>query len=417
MKIIMKRSISLIVVVLLILISLSACSKNDTAPNPENKEVSLENKQQESKGKTNRNYLFLVRKDRKYGLYNPESGWLVEPEYEYIGPFSEERAVVKKDDRYGYIDKSGRLVIDVIFDFAQDFSEGLAAVRFNGKYGYIDKDGNFVIEPQYEHAGSFSEGVAKVEPPNELWSYISKDGKTVLETDYALVGDFHDGLAYVQVSYTYGYIDKRGKMVIEPKTPGYTQDLPPYDFSEGFGIMKIEKEDDTIVRVFVDKNGEILGGLEFNIAYPFSEGLAYADGGYIDQTGRYVLTEADLPPDSRFSRGGKLFFELKRYEEAVKVYEKLVSRNPDDLNYRYKLACAYGLNNEQEKSIEILEDINKKTPGMLYIVKKLGHAYDQRKDFRKARAYFNYAIRLDPNDMLIRSRLEEYNKYLNYLSY
>jgi len=76
-----------------------------------------------------------------------------------------------------------------------------------------------------------------------------------------------------------------------------------------------------------------------------------------------------------------------------------------------------GLNNEQEKSIEIMEDINKKTPGMLYIIKKLGHAYDQRKDFRKARAYFNYAIRLDPNDTLIRSRLEEYNKYLSYLGY
>ncbi|SNX54482.1 serine/threonine-protein kinase [Thermoanaerobacterium sp. RBIITD] len=112
---------------------------------------------------------------------------------------------------------------------------------------------------------------------------------------------------------------------------------------------------------------------------------------------------------------GKLLLELKRYDEATKVYEKLVSRNPDDLNYRYKLACAYGLNNEQEKSIEILEDINKKTPGMLYIVKKLGHAYDQRKDFKKARAYFNYAIRLDPNDTLIRSRLEEYSKYLSYL--
>jgi len=114
---------------------------------------------------------------------------------------------------------------------------------------------------------------------------------------------------------------------------------------------------------------------------------------------------------------GKLYFELKRYDEAVKVYEKLVSRNPDDLNYRYRLACAYGLNNEQEKSIKILEDINRKTPGMLYIVKKLGHAYDQIKDFKKARAYFNYAIRLDPSDTLIRNRLEEYNKYLSYIGY
>lgn len=121
--------------------------------------------------------------------------------------------------------------------------------------------------------------------------------------------------------------------------------------------------------------------------------------------------------DNLFYLKGKLFIELKRYEAAVKVYEELVSRNQDDLNYRYKLACAYGLNNEQEKSIEILEDINKKTPGMLYIVKKLGHAYDQRKDFKKARAYFNYVMRLDPNEELVKNRLDEYDRYLAYLKF
>lgn len=114
---------------------------------------------------------------------------------------------------------------------------------------------------------------------------------------------------------------------------------------------------------------------------------------------------------------GKLLIELKRYEEAVGVFEKLISRNKDDLNYSYQLACAYGLNNEQQMAIDILEDINKKTPGILYIVKKLGHAYDQIKDFKKARAYFNFAMRLNPNDELIMSRLGEYNKYLGYLGY
>jgi len=112
---------------------------------------------------------------------------------------------------------------------------------------------------------------------------------------------------------------------------------------------------------------------------------------------------------------GKLSIELKEYEIAVKIYEMLVSRNHDNLDYRYKLACAYGLNNEQVKAIEILEEINKNTPRMLYIVKKLGHAYDQKRDFKKARAYFNYALHLDPTDELIRNRLEEYNKYMTYL--
>ncbi|URZ04231.1 tetratricopeptide repeat protein [Clostridium felsineum] len=114
---------------------------------------------------------------------------------------------------------------------------------------------------------------------------------------------------------------------------------------------------------------------------------------------------------------GRVLFELKRYEEAIKFYKKLKERNPENLDYRYKLACSYGLNNEQEDAIEILEEINKETPGMLYIVKKLGHAYDQIKEYKKARAFFNYALKLDPDDKIIRRRLEEYHKYFSLLGY
>lgn len=168
------------------------------------------------------------------------------------------------------------------------------------------------------------------------------------------------------------------------------------------------------------ENGNKSPDVLYHTAYTY-----YQQGRYFDSIG--VLNNIDIREiedirrealeDNILYLKGKLFFELKKYDEAVKVYKNLVLRNPEDLNYRYKLACAYGLNNQQEKAIEILEDINKKTPGMLYIVKKLGHAYDQKKDYKKARAYFNYALRLDPNDTLIKSRLEEYDKYLGYLGY
>lgn len=111
----------------------------------------------------------------------------------------------------------------------------------------------------------------------------------------------------------------------------------------------------------------------------------------------------------------RVFFELKRYDEAISIYKELTLRNTGNLDYRYKLACAYGLNNSHNKAIEILEDINKETPGMLYIVKKLGYAYDQKKDFKKARAYFNYALKLDPKDKHMGKRLQEYDKYIGYI--
>jgi len=114
---------------------------------------------------------------------------------------------------------------------------------------------------------------------------------------------------------------------------------------------------------------------------------------------------------------GRILFELKKYDEAINCYRKLKERNPENLDYRYKLACAYGLNNEQEEAVVILEEINKQTPGMLYIVKKLGHAYDQIKEYKKARAFFNFALKLNPDDQIIRRRLDEYDKYFTLLGY
>ncbi|UOW69067.1 protein kinase domain-containing protein [Paraclostridium bifermentans] len=112
---------------------------------------------------------------------------------------------------------------------------------------------------------------------------------------------------------------------------------------------------------------------------------------------------------------GRVCIELKRYDDAIKCFKKLLKDNEDNLDYKYKLACVYGLNDEQEEAIELLEEINKSTPGMLYIVKKLGHGYDQLKDYKKAKAYFKYALKLDPDDSVINNRISEYDKYIRYI--
>ena len=108
----------------------------------------------------------------------------------------------------------------------------------------------------------------------------------------------------------------------------------------------------------------------------------------------------------------KILIEHKRYDEATALYKELLERNPESLDIKYKLACVYGLNNDENHAIEILEEINKQTPGLLYIVKKLGHAFDQKKEYGKARGFFTYALRLDPNDENIKDRMLVYGKYL-----
>lgn len=155
--------------------------------------------------------------------------------------------------------------------------------------------------------------------------------------------------------------------------------------------------------------------LLYHQAYVYTKQQRFYDG-------LKKIEELDLSKVEEVRRAGfkdnviylkaRLFVELKRYEEAKALYEKLCCNNSGNVDYKYKLACVYALNNEQYKTIEILEDINKQSPGLLYVVKKLGHAYDQVKDYSKARAYFNFSLRLDPNDESIRNRIDLYKKYL-----
>ncbi len=251
-------------------------------------------------------FLYPIKYNGKYGVINQYGEVIAEPIYESVSTFSEGMARVsaEKHGKYGYINTEGELVIPMIYKIAYDFSEGLAAVWEGSRAGYIDKTGDYVIEPQFDwYANSFSEGLAAVKYRDASSPYafvIDKEGQVVFESEYyTSIGEFHDGRASVQMiggfACLYGYIDTNFELVIPPITSGLTRDLPNSDFSDGFGIMYVEIDEETAKKVYVDVDGNILGDYLFDKAYDFFDGLAYAerDGicGYIDTTGEFVLTD------------------------------------------------------------------------------------------------------------------------------
>ena len=119
-------------------------------------------------------------------------------------------------DRWGFIDQQGQLVIGATFDDVGPFSEGLAAVNKGGKWGYIDTNGKMVIEPIYKSAWAFHEGFARVQPFNEPDKFINRDGTALSAENWAAADDFSEGRARVMVGNLFGYIDKTGKLVIQP---------------------------------------------------------------------------------------------------------------------------------------------------------------------------------------------------------
>lgn len=137
---------------------------------------------QESK-RTNEPPIPFPRKG-KYGYRDNAGEFVIAPQFDYAGEFSEELAVVGLGKfpatKWGYIDRTGKVVIPAQFDGAHDFSEGMAAVGIGGKLGYIDRSGKLLVPPQFDEAHKFSSGRARVRIIREGYGYINKTGERVV---------------------------------------------------------------------------------------------------------------------------------------------------------------------------------------------------------------------------------------------
>lgn len=243
------------------------------------------------------------------GLYIDKTGkCITEPTISFVDKFSEGLAAAENNNgKWGYIDKTGKFVIDPKFDGTYAFNDGYGIVNLDGDYVYIDKNGEakiFFPNQHFYYLGSsnidieepysnwileFSEGLAAVgildKDKNRKWGYIDKTGEFVIEPKFIYyegessylsngnVGNFVEGLAPVAVEdengeMKYRYIDKKGEFVIKPK------DYGEEDFSEGLKAVGIEDENGKMKYGYVDKTGKFVVEPKYYEAGKFSEGLA-----------------------------------------------------------------------------------------------------------------------------------------------
>lgn len=248
----------------------------------------------------------------KDGLIGPDGKFLIEPVYDFCGNISEGWAHIVIEEggksRHGFANING----DVLYndDFNNNtgiFSEGLASFEKNGKYGYVDTKGRIVIEPQYDYAYDFSEGLAMVAGEDLKCGYINKQGEIVIpfsfDSDpidgYNYQG-FSNGMAGVYIKGKYGFINKNGDYVIEPR----------FEYIRGFsdGVALVCENG---LYGYIDETGEYAIEPQFGHAASFQDGYAYArlpeEGdtesgfrnydnsgyGFIDKSGKFV-TDTNL---------------------------------------------------------------------------------------------------------------------------
>jgi hypothetical protein len=235
-----------------------------------------------------------INNSSKRGFINPDGKVVIELDHILIpddGKFVDELSLVKvrspfywyhyfdykQWDKifYGFINKKGATVIPFKYDVALNFSECLAPVWIKGKAGLINTKGKTIFTPQYDSIGNFSEGLATFEVGKPTPSILNAEKKWEL------------------APVKYGYIDRTGKIVIQPK----------FSYGNKFYQGRAAVKTSSGTWGYIDQTGKFVGKAQFDFAFPFRNGLAVAitkDGwGYVDRQSRFVWFTTEPPLKDR----------------------------------------------------------------------------------------------------------------------
>ncbi len=169
--------------------------------------------------------------------------------------------------------------------------------------GYMNvKTGKIIVQPKYDTALPFFEGYAFVMPPNsdDVWA-IDKEGKVKYGPYVFYVNGmeylFREGLARVAIEIDdhirYMYIDHNGKVkLMLPEEYVYA-----CNFSEGLACFAVEDSQGKTKYGYIDKSGRVVIEPMYDFAYDFNNDLAIVGfyegkerrGGIINRNNKWVI--------------------------------------------------------------------------------------------------------------------------------
>ena len=180
-----------------------------------------------------------TRKGDLYGYINEKGFFIIEPMFEEASDFFGERAFVTLRGKHFSINSKGkRKLLDFPFNSANTYLSGTVGSGFikqGDKYIFVKYDkGRYSLQPaRFDKVSEFKEGVALVRTEKGKLMYLNPDGTRALTLPdiCTAAGDFSEGKAWVCMNGKYGYIDKKGTIVIDTIF-SYTS-----DFSNGIAYV------------------------------------------------------------------------------------------------------------------------------------------------------------------------------------
>lgn len=203
------------------------------------------------------------------------------------------------------------LLILLLLNFLTVFGQNRFPVPIDGKFGYIDRNGKVVIPAIFEEEAEFYNGLALIKEKDFEIKVIDTTGNIIFTFRNPNSNHFYyphqcsEGLLAVYDHYSqgYGFIDIKGKIIIEPK---YYEVL---DFSEG--LAGVWEDADIHVDTFsgcgtavshakwgfINKTGKYKIQPGYYQVSEFINGYAIANDKFIDQKGMIVNRENILTPE------------------------------------------------------------------------------------------------------------------------
>lgn len=255
-------------------------------------------------------------------------------DYEYVGDFHEDRAVVIKDGKIGFIDKSGDLIIPMKWDIAENFKKSeyyLEKINFdngrcllscvNGSESYlIDREGNELYSgSSIEITKLENAEIIQVNDKNGKVYYFVSEGKfekiDLQEKDLPIVVENFDLYERKNVYFTLENLCN-GKKVGRHELKKYGYECFPFEncFNDGVGLLTLR---DTSTKKYgiVDVKGNIIEPFKYDNRICMYYGLLFEIVCFI----RHIeFGEDPLPIYCNVYKNGHLLYEKLAYWKSSK---------------------------------------------------------------------------------------------------
>jgi len=303
-------------------------------------------------------YLFPIRDGKKFGFINRAGTVVVSPQFDAVGDVHEGRVPVYVGQYVGYIDLAGKMVIEAKYEDARDFKDGRAVVRIDKQYSLIDPSGKLVGNIPYRVLGEFHQGLLRVQASGQVdaagkklptrYGFVDRQGKLVIEPTFVTAGEFPEDPADLPVgaiNREWCYFDRTGKIVIRISMGPNLNDADLF----ANGRLRVK---DGFTWGYKDATGAWAIAPKYNDAQNFQNGVAL-----VQEKDKWVPIDVHgnvLPEDKKkihvigaYSEGlalatdngllgwvdaqGKPAFPLRKYQEAFGYSDGLARFRLDDL--------------------------------------------------------------------------------------